>query len=419
MSLGSLDYSIESAKITSSTGETLEIKDLIDGIDIYESVLSPYVKCEIAIIDAANLIESIPIIGQEKIVLTIKEAKNKVVKTFYVGSVTNYVRANNQAAMYTLKLITPEQMLNSLMLVSQAYSGTISDSIDKIVTDYLKGKVKTLEKSNGAYRVIIPNWNPFQAIDWLARRAIDDKQTPYAFYETFLDGHKFESFQTMLNKPILNKFVHKGAVDGQSDADTQKASFNVAFEYNMKDYSTIYRNALKGTFGAGLHTVDIATKSYNFLKYDYDTDFKKKTHLDKVPFINTEFKVEGKSLNQYDAIHHVVNKNTKAFAEDAFNNYNNEVEYTKLETDPYVMQLTLNKLNLAVRGRLELTAGSVIRFDVDRDKPLVGGNTGDVNRYISGKYLVLNTHHKMSNGKYVIILDVVRDSLGQKVKVRK
>jgi hypothetical protein len=38
--LGRLDYSINSAKITSSTGEVVEFKDLIAGIDIYESLLS-------------------------------------------------------------------------------------------------------------------------------------------------------------------------------------------------------------------------------------------------------------------------------------------------------------------------------------------------------------------------------------------
>lgn len=416
--LGKFDYSIDSAKITSSTGEVLEMKDLISAIDIYESLLSPYIKCEITIIDSANFLETVPIIGQEQLNLQITEGKNKIKRTFYVGGVTNYVKGNATTSMYTLKLISPEQMMNSLQLVSHAYSGPISDSINLIVKDYLKSKIKTIEKTSGNYKVVIPNWKPFQSIEWLARRAINSRQTPYAFYETLLDGFNFESFETMFKKSTYNKFVHKGATTSTSDAENQAASFNVAFEYDLKEYSTTHKNILRGTFGSGLHTVDIGSREYKFKKYNYEDDFKKKQHLDKVPFLNTNFKVENKKLSEYDSYHYVINKNSKAFAKEVVNNYNNEVEFTKLETDPFLYQLSLNKINLAVRGRTDLSVGKIVEFEVDKNKPFVYGNTKETNEYISGKYLVLNTHHKMANGKYVVLLDVVRDSLGKKVKKR-
>ena len=416
--IGKLDYSIDSAKITSSTGESSEFKDLIASIDVYESLLSPYIKCELGIVDASNFLESMPIVGQEKVELQITEGGKRIKKTFYVGAITNHVKGNNQASMYTMKLITPEQMMNSLLLVSQSYSGTVGSSIKKIVKDYLKADIKTFEDSVGNYKVVIPNWNPFQAIDWLVKRAINAKQTPYAFYETFYDGYHFESYESMFKKAVYNRFVHKGGTSAESDAKNQAASYNVAIEYEMKDYSNIYKNALRGTFGSAIHMVDICTKSYKFLKYNYMDDFKKKQHLDVIPFLNDKFKVEGKSLNEYDAIHHVSIKNSKAFGKEQINNYNNEVEFTKLETDPYLYQLTLNKMHLLVRGRIDLTPGKVIDFQVDRDKPLVYGNNKDVNEYISGKYLVLNVHHKMVSGKYTILLDAVRDSLGKKVKKR-
>ena len=57
-------------------------------------------------------------------------------RVFYVGSITNFVRANNQAALYVMKLITPEQMMNSLLLVSRAYDGTLDTAIEKITKDY-------------------------------------------------------------------------------------------------------------------------------------------------------------------------------------------------------------------------------------------------------------------------------------------
>jgi hypothetical protein len=417
--LGRLDYSIEKAKITSSTGEVSEFKDLIAGIDVYESLLSPYIKCELTIVDSANLMESMPILGQEKIELVILEGNNVIKRTFYVGSVANYIKANNQAAVYVLKLITPEQMMNSLKLVSQSFSGTIDQSIETIVKDYLKSKIKKKEKSNGNYTVVVPNWNPFQAIDWLARRAITPKKMPFAFYETWKDGFVFESYESMFKKKVYNEFVHKGGTTAETDAENQAASYNVAFEYDLRDFGNTYKNSLRGTFGSGMWIVDIATKSYRFAQYNYDTDFAKKDHLDKKSFINPNFKIDGKKISEYDSIHHLVHKNSKAFGEKQTNNYNNEAEFTKLETDPFIYQLTLNKMNLAVRGRTDLTPGTIIDFAVDKTKPMVYGNTKDENEYISGKYLILNTHHKMAGGKYVTVFDAVRDSLGKKVKERK
>lgn len=418
MPLGKFDYSVESVQLTSSTGEKLEIKDLVISIDIYESLMSPYIKVELGISDAANFLETAPIVGQEKIEMTIIEGGKKIKKTFYVAAVANYLRANNQASMYTLKLITPEQMMNSLVLVSQAYTGKVSKAIDDIMRDYLKGKVKTLEETNGNYKVVIPNWNPFEAIDWLTRKAMDTKQTPFAFYETFIDGHQLESYTTMFNKKTYNKFVHKGGTASKDDAGQQQATFNVAIEYDIKDYSNTYKNTLRGTFGSGMHTVDIGTRTYKLLKYDYLEDFKKKSHLDKVPFINDNFKINEKSINQYDSIHHVVNKNSRAFGQEQYNNYNNEAEFTKLETDPYIYQLGLTTMSMVVRGRTDLTPGKVIEFEVDRDRPSIHGSNKDINEYISGKYLVMHVHHKMVDGKYSIIMEVVRDSLGKKVKKR-
>jgi hypothetical protein len=417
--LGRLDYSIENATLTSSTGEKFEFKDLISSLDFYESLLSPYIKCEITIIDASNMIEVAPIIGQERIDLVLLEGENIVRRTFYVGSVENYIKANNQASVYTLKLITAEQMMNSLMLVSHAYSGTIDLVIAGIVKDYLKSKIKNKEMSVGNYDVIIPNWNPYQAIDWLTRRAMSAKKMPFAFYETIMDGYSFESYESMFKKKTYNKFVHKGGTTAESDAENQAATYNVAIEYDLKEYSNTHKNALRGTFGSSMWEIDIATKSYRFIKYNYGDDFKKKDHLDKVSFLNQDFKIQGKPLNEYnDAYHHVVNKNTLAFGNKKTNNYNNEAEFTKLETDPFMYQLTLNKMSMAVRGRMDLCPGKVIEFSVDKDKPMVYGNTKDVNEYISGKYLVLNTHHKLASGKYITLFDAVRDSLGKKVQIQ-
>ena len=411
------EYSIESVLVTSSVGKQHEIKDLVVGLDFYESIVSPYIKCEVSIIDAANMIELIPLIGQEKVSIHIKDlnTKSTIKREFYIGSVQNYVKGNSQTAMYVLKLVTAEYMMNSLMLVSQAFTGPISNSVDKIVKDYLKSTAN-VEKSIGDYRVIIPNWNPYKAIDWLNRRATSSNGYPFAFYDTLKDGMVFESYEKIFAKSVFNKYVHRGNSDAKDDADQKAAMMNTALQYDIIEMSNTGKNILRGAFGQGMHVVDHANRSYKFVTYDYEKDFKKKSRLDKFPYVSDKFTVNDKKISEYDAIHTTAYKNPLAFNASNLNNYNNNVEFNKLETDPFMAQLGLVKISMTVKGRSDLTVGKVIDFEVERNRPVSANTSKNSNEYLSGKYVVQNIHHKMENGKYYIVMDVVKESLSKKVK---
>lgn len=411
------DYSVESVSITGVNGTKYEIKDLVQSIDVYESLSSPYIKCELLIADAANMIELIPIIGQEKVNVIIKDliTNNTLNRNYYVSSIQNYVKGNNQASVYTLKLVTEEYMMNSLSLVSQALTGQISSSIDLILKNYLNTKTKVTEKTSGDYRLIVPNWNPYKAIDWLVRRSTTANGYPFCFYETFKDGLYFESYDTLFKKPVFNKYTYRSNSTAKDDANQTGAMLKTALRYDISEVSNTGKNILRGAFGQSMHIVDHANKKYNLVKYDYQKDFKKKNHLGIQSYVSDKFKVNGKTLDQYDIIHSIAFKNPLAFNGD-LNNYNNTIEFSKLESDPLIYQLGLIKINMTVKGRSDLTVGKVIQFEVEKNKPVTNANPKVANEYLSGKYVVQNIHHKMEDGKYYIIMDVVKESLDKKVK---
>jgi len=411
------EYSIESVIITSSSGKEFEIKDLVTSVDFYESLFSPYIKCEIAIIDAAGMIETIPIIGQEKIHLSIKDLNTNIniKRDFYVASIQDYNKANTSTSIYILKLVTPEYMLNSLTLVSQAYTGNISTSISNIVKQYLNGEVKKLEQCVGDYRVIIPNWNPYKAIEWLSRRGISSKTYPYVFYETLNDGLIFESYETIFAKPTFNKYNNRDNTPTKDDAENKAALMNTALDYSIEELSNTSKNILRGAFGQAMHVVDHANRSYKFLTYDYDKDFKRKNRLSKTPFINENFKVNNKKINEYTSTHNIAYKNPLAFETNNLNNYSNNVEFAKLETDPFIYQMGLIKINMTVKGRTNLSVGKVIEFEVPKNNPIVHNTNKVANEYLTGRYVVQSIHHKMEEGKYHIIMDIVKEALEKKV----
>jgi hypothetical protein len=379
------DYSIDSVVITNVNGSEYEIKDLVIGVDIYESLSSPYIKCELAIADAANMIETVPIIGQEKVKLVIKDLNlgNTIKRNFYVSAIQNYVKGNTQASVYILKLVTEEFMMNSLTLVSQAFTGPIDKSINQILNNYLNSKVNVSEPTNGDYRLIVPNWNPYKAIDWLARRAITTTGYPFCFYETLKDGIHFESYESIFKKPVFEKYVHRANSLNVDDASQTAAIMKTALRYDITEMSNTGKNILRGAFGQSLHMIDHANKSYNLVKYDYQKDFKKKKRLDKNAFLSDTFKVNNKSISEYDVVHGVAYKNALAYDSTNLNNYNNQVEFTKLESDPLVYQLGLIRINMTVKGRTDLMVGKVIEFEVEKNKPLSSSNTKNSNEYLS------------------------------------
>jgi len=412
------EYAIESVIITSSSGREYEIKDLIGSVDFYESINSPYIKCELSVVDAAGMIETIPVIGQEKVKLIIKDQNTNttIKRDFFVASVQDYVKGNTSSSIYILKLVTPEYMLNSLGLVSHAYTGPISVSVEKIVKNYLNSEIKTLERSIGDYRVVVPNWNPYKAIDWLTRRAISPKNYPFVFYETLKDGLTFESYETIVGKKVFNKYVSRDNTAVKDDADNKAAMMNAALQYSIEELSNTGKNILRGAFGQGMHVVDHANRSYKFVRYNYDDDFKKKNRLDEAPFINDSFRVNNKKISEYDSIHTIAYKNPLAYDVTNLNNYNNNVEFTKLEVDPFVFQSGLIKINMTIKGRTDISVGKVIEFEVPKNSPVVHNTNRVSNEYLSGKFIVQNIHHKMEEGKYYIVMDVIKESLGKKVK---
>jgi hypothetical protein len=314
-----------------------------------------------------------------------------------------------------LKLVTPEYLYNGISTISQAYSGRISDIVKKVIKNYLKYDIKNIEDSLGDYRVIIPTWTPYKALDWLLKRAKSKSNYPYVFYDSLYEGLTFESYESIFSKDIFNKYVHRGGSVAKDDADQTGAMRNTALQYDIESMSNIGKNIMAGNFGRGMHIVDHAKRSYQFLMYDYLKDFKKRPRLSKAPYVVDTFKVDGKSLNEFDAIHIMNYKNSLA-NEDGLNNYSNEVEFTRLENEPFLGQIGLVKLNMTVKGRVDLSVGKVIDFEVERNRPTSIGNNKNSNEYLSGKYIVQNIHHKMEEGKYYIILDAVKESLGKKVE---
>ena len=281
---------------------------------LYEDLFSNVLKGTFVFIDTQGLVETLPIIGDETIVMTFstpsgeetsnnltdntraqaEEAKKQRFKVYDIQEVKSQERAN----FYKLFFISEEYVFSSKMKVSKGYKGKRYSEMVKDVMKKVNSKINStlhkklyIEESETMQNVIVPNWSPFQAINFFASRAISGDITPadvsnttnadpkpkpigalYFFYEKLGSGFSFESIESMilkqkqLNEIPLYQYTPKTA-EGRSQ-NLGLGFFGVE-NYEIKSSFKTIENLRRGKFGSKLIAHDPIRMKYEVIKYDY------------------------------------------------------------------------------------------------------------------------------------------------------
>ena len=281
---------------------------------LYEDLFSNVLKGTFVFIDTQGLVETLPIIGDETIVMTFstpsgeetsnnltdntrtqaEEAKKQRFKVYDIQEVKSQERAN----FYKLFFISEEYVFSSKMKVSKGYKGKRYSEMVKDVMKKVNSKINStlhkklyIEESETMQNVIVPNWSPFQAINFFASRAISGDITPadvsnstnadpkpkpigalYFFYEKLGSGFSFESIESMilkqkqLNEIPLYQYTPKTA-EGRSQ-NLGLGFFGVE-NFEIKSSFKTIENLRRGKFGSKLLAYDPIRMKYEVIKYDY------------------------------------------------------------------------------------------------------------------------------------------------------
>jgi hypothetical protein len=251
------DFKITTMKLTSAnldikTGAGANMLDLTTSawheLNFYEDIYSPIVSGDITLTDTVGLIESFPIIGEEILDVSfstagavlpptqgaapsspsVSEAPKQVINRFRVYKVDPPVQVTDNSRTIKLYFVTDNQFTNLLSKVRKIYPTkqnipntrtadndkpyTLADMARDIFFDFFIGKKKPLrqpvtrkpflvEPTRYKAEIVIPNWNPFKAISFLASKAVaanpDAKGANFVFYQT-LQGFRFVSIETLM-----------------------------------------------------------------------------------------------------------------------------------------------------------------------------------------------------------------------------
>lgn len=136
--------------------ETVNIYPQVNEITIYESLFSPIIKCEIAIIDYIGLFTNFPLTGNEIIEVRYKNVGDinsttsgtprdkEQVYLFAIESINDInIDDTNRAVGYIIKCVALEGLANVLKTVKQAYMGSYSKIAQDIWREHIVQRIKT------------------------------------------------------------------------------------------------------------------------------------------------------------------------------------------------------------------------------------------------------------------------------------
>ena len=310
-----LECSIHSPSGGSSAVQ-LNVPGVLIQLNVYEDLFSNILKGQLTFVDTQGLAEAIPLIGDETLILSFLtpggQGTQTTVESSDVDSRTvaeeavkqrfkiydcKETQIQNRVRSYQLFFVSEEYVTSSKIKVSKGYSGRKYSSIVKDVMNKINKNIKSdyqkniyIEETSTPQNVIVPNWSPFQAINFCASRSLSDDATPqdqttaaanpspralgslFVFYEKLGTGFFYESIETMIGKQKsqdnIPLYQYTPKIAGNREESLGISYFGVD-QFEVESSFKTLENLQQGLFGSTLIAYDPLRMKYNKIKYDY------------------------------------------------------------------------------------------------------------------------------------------------------
>jgi len=428
----------------------VNIQSLVQELNIYEGINQTAVYGTLVIVDSINLIGNLPIQGTERLFFKLStpgasdaehiiDASEQTGHPFYVYKVSNKQQKSRGTLVYTIHFASREFMRNLRTKVSKAYEGKLSDMVQQIISDKegLDSR-KTLyyEETGNADKIVIPNLNPFKAVNLIANRSLPKfgDGVGYYFYET-TKGFYFQSWENMCAKfarserePIQKFFyMPRNITDDKIEED--KVIHDLKSVESYKFINTFHDTAAAqalGTYGHRVITHNLFSKDFRINDYNYHEQFNNTIHADFTNDIGKDGveptirgnPVDFDNFNVSDYAESMVSliPTTQFLHNDDKGGFGTSaLDDGKFEgiRNAQRMQVDIGTtIQMTIKGQTYIQPGQVIDFAIRPVEP--EGETLDKKAYdpqYSGRYIVSKVRHRVTKQEYKMVLEVKKDSV--------
>lgn len=418
-----IDFELDDATIVAASGRSVDLRPLIEEVNVYEDLFSPCITGNLIITDSNNLINKLPLTGFEYLSLSFTKPSQKLSfsKIFRIYKITDRKQNSDQNEFYTIHFCSEESVLNESVRVSKIYTGkSIHDIVADIATKYLKitpskFPASQLSATDGIHTISIPNWRPLYAINWVSRMALSAKYpgASYVFFEN-RNGFFFVPIEELAKKKpiqkLLNSKIRLGFETDKTASDITAASESVN-EYEFHSTFDMLRTISSGMYASTLISIDPVRQRITNIQLTSDSVFPKTSHLNAYNLVSQSLTRRELPINQefqsfYRVYPTTLGQDKLSYASSGINP--NQVEQWLLQRNMYLSGLHTNRLNVSVPGNVNLTVGET----VDVQFPAIEAQTKvrEFDKLYSGKYLITALRHAINKLGHLCYLEISKDS---------
>lgn len=443
------DVNISEVVIISRSGTEFDIKNIVAEINIFEDMFSPIMTGNIVISDGSDLINTLPIIGEELIRLRIGtptfEDDDEIYKTFKIYAITDKTAIfSDRTQAYTLHFISQEGYIDSIARVNGTFSGNTNDVVSRLFDSFVKmarNTVDGVESRNETELTLLdntkniitfnsPSWSPFKCINYVASRSLRDDNygSNFVFFETN-KGFVFGSIQELIDMQTKQDFLFARYIYAPADVSVPNGnpeslykrpslehSYNLVEEFITDEDFNLLNSNLVGHLSNRVVTYDIVNKQMKVNDYDYLTEWDKYKHVDK----NSKSKTGSPIVSERQL--RAANTCIMMEPQHPFL-FNGNKDTTNKDIDKIVSSrmsmladITTRKMSIIVPGRTDIECGMLTEFILPafKTKDLSETKEDVEDKFYSGTYLITAVRHKITPAKHMMRIELSKDSIPNK-----
>ena len=391
--------------------EYVELTKTISTWGLNESMSSPFISGFAVINESDNLLEDVPLIGEEEIELTYTDFYGEsATHKFFLYAIEDIGPAsstNDRMMKYTVRFCSVSKLQGDQRSIRKSYNNTKISDIARDIYDtfILTGnedydKEIDIEETDGEQSLVIPNLRADAAMQFLSRRAYSSKNKTslYRFFETR------EKYYFCTPEYLVEKY---GDIESLNDDDKNPLYFiyntvedNTGMgqkiaQQSVNDFSygtkvDTFRDMKEGMYRRTITELDPSTRTRIQRDYDYSTEVGDKEFPSKVKLTHTQTFLDTYMAASTQPESYLLTDFPQIGQSTGQQNMRKPYQhfYENYTAKPVVdYHFGVNSMSLEINGRIKLYPGRVINLELYKISNTVTG-TREIDHERTGKYIV-------------------------------
>jgi hypothetical protein len=365
---------------------SIDLLGSVEGVSVYESIFTPGIVCDIRVLDMNDLLGQARLLGDETVQLEFYVlGSERAQYTFALHELSELENVGAQKGKsYTLKCVSEEAMFAKTNFVQKSYNQLCSEMVEDVHKNYLRSsKELVIEPTRAPQRILIPNMNPYEAINLIKRRSVsaDQRSSFYCYFENRRQEEQTFNFVTLEGlfdtEPVKN-FQMSDAVNLTilARGDDNILAFRVPNQFNSTD---------RIAYGGPRQVV-----TFNFTTWEFETRI---VETDDSNFTSVGGSGSLNSSNFRNRYFRSDNPPASMIPIDVSQRPETFIPEATPDTQALMALLLQNAIRIRVIGDTVLTAGVTINCELPNRRSFTSPGTDDP--LITGKILITRIHHKI------------------------